>query len=201
MARQSQFMTICLIWPSSVTLTFNLPEQLFQMALLLLKENNCAKLFRNSCINVQVMAPGFSLRGGRRPKRLPQTIFWPPQILFWAFKCIQMLKNWLPQTDFWPLTKILIENPVARASSIYDHLNHLSFKFDLDLQPNWTNVSFCTSTPQGQIILKSMCKCTSYDPDKLGWMHTCTMHVHTLNWSCMSHSPLPCSTKIKESYS
>ena len=39
-----------------VTLTFNLPEQMFQMALLLLKESNCAKLFRNPCTNVQVTA-------------------------------------------------------------------------------------------------------------------------------------------------
>ena len=34
-----------IIWPSSATLTFNLPEQMFQMALLLLKENNYTKLF------------------------------------------------------------------------------------------------------------------------------------------------------------
>ena len=34
-----------LIWPSRVTLTFNLSEQMFQMELLLLKDNNCAKLF------------------------------------------------------------------------------------------------------------------------------------------------------------
>ena len=39
-----------------VTLTFNVPEQLFQIALLLTKENNCAKLFWNSCKNVEVMA-------------------------------------------------------------------------------------------------------------------------------------------------
>ena len=39
-----------------VTLTFNLPEQIFQMALLLLIENNCAKSFWNPCINVEVMA-------------------------------------------------------------------------------------------------------------------------------------------------
>ena len=45
-----------IIWPSSVTSTFNLLEQMFQMAYLLLKKNNCAKLFWNSCINVQVMA-------------------------------------------------------------------------------------------------------------------------------------------------
>ena len=36
-----------IIWPSSVTLTFNLnlSKQMFQMALLLLKENTCVKLF------------------------------------------------------------------------------------------------------------------------------------------------------------
>ena len=38
-----------IIWPSSVTLTFNLPEQMFQM-------NNCDKLLWNPCINVEVMA-------------------------------------------------------------------------------------------------------------------------------------------------
>ena len=44
-----------IIWPSSVTLTFNLPKQMFQMALVLVKENNCTK-FWNPCMNVQVMA-------------------------------------------------------------------------------------------------------------------------------------------------
>ena len=43
-----------------MTLTFNLREKMFQTALLLLKDN-CAKLFRNSCINVQVMAPTSSI--------------------------------------------------------------------------------------------------------------------------------------------
>ena len=42
---------------------------------------------------------------------------------------------------------------------------------DLDLQPNWENVSNGTSPPRGQqlckIILKSMHKCTSYGLDKL----------------------------------
>ena len=52
--RSYGLMTI--IWPSSVTLTFNLPEQIFQMALLLLKDNNCANFFFNPWINVQVMA-------------------------------------------------------------------------------------------------------------------------------------------------
>ena len=48
---------------------------------------------------------------------------------------------------------------------------HLTFKCDLGLQPNWTNVSNDTFTPQGEqlchIILKSMDKCTRYSPDKL----------------------------------
>ena len=32
-------------WPLRVTLIFNLLEQMFQMAILLLRENTCAKLF------------------------------------------------------------------------------------------------------------------------------------------------------------
>ena len=32
-----------IVWPSSVTLTFNVPEQTFQM-------NNCANFFLNPCI-------------------------------------------------------------------------------------------------------------------------------------------------------
>ena len=50
MARTSSIYDHFIIWPSSVTLTFNLPEQMFQMALLLLEDNNCAKLFCNPCI-------------------------------------------------------------------------------------------------------------------------------------------------------
>ena len=46
-ARTSSVYDNFIIWPSSVTLTFNLPEQMFQMALLLLKDNNCAKWFWN----------------------------------------------------------------------------------------------------------------------------------------------------------
>ena len=52
--RLAQFMTI--FWPSSVTFTFNLPEQMFQIALLPIKENNRAKWFWIPCIKVDVMA-------------------------------------------------------------------------------------------------------------------------------------------------
>ena len=51
-----------IVWPSSVTLPFNLPELMFQiMAFLFLKENNCATLFWNPCINVDVMAQKSSI--------------------------------------------------------------------------------------------------------------------------------------------
>ena len=42
------------LYLTPVTLTVNLPEKMFQMALFL-KGNNCAKLFWNPCIIVQVM--------------------------------------------------------------------------------------------------------------------------------------------------
>ena len=41
MARTMSFYDFFIIWPSSVTLTFNLPKHMFQMTLLLLKENTC----------------------------------------------------------------------------------------------------------------------------------------------------------------
>ena len=48
---------------------------------------------------------------------------------------------------------------------------HLTFKCDLGLQPNWTNVSNDTFNPQGEqlchIILKSMHKYRRYSPEKL----------------------------------
>ena len=59
-------------WSSSVTLTLNLLEQIFQMTILLLKENNCAKLFWNPCINVEVMARTSSI--------YDHLIIWPSKV-------------------------------------------------------------------------------------------------------------------------
>ena len=56
LAQTSSIYDHFMIWPSSVTLLFNLSEQMFQMALLLLKKNNYTKLFLNPWINVEVMA-------------------------------------------------------------------------------------------------------------------------------------------------
>ena len=95
-----------IIWSSSVTLTFNLPKEMIQM-------NNCAKLSRN------------------------------------MRKCIRYSSDKIKLWSFY----------------------HLTFKFYLDLQPTWTNVSNDTATPKGeqlcQIILKSMQKCIGFGPDKL----------------------------------
>ena len=65
------------LWPfyhrlSSVTLTFNLLEQMFQMAILLFKENKCAKSFWNPCINLQDMAQTNSI--------FDHFISWPPSV-------------------------------------------------------------------------------------------------------------------------
>ena len=113
MAQTTSIYDHFIIWPSSVTLTCNLREQMFQMALFLLKEKTCAKRFWNQCINV-----------GYGPDKL----------------------------NLWPFY-------------------HLIFKCDLDLLSSWTNVSNGTATPQGeqlyQIILKSMHKCRSYGLDNI----------------------------------
>ena len=43
MARTSSIYDRFDLYLTPMTLTFNIPEKMFQMALLLLKENNCAK--------------------------------------------------------------------------------------------------------------------------------------------------------------
>ena len=55
MARTSSIYDHFELYLTPVTLTINLSKQMFQMALLLLKNNNCANLFLNPCIIVQVM--------------------------------------------------------------------------------------------------------------------------------------------------
>ena len=61
MARTSSIYDRFDLYLTPVTLTFNLPEKMFQIALLLLEGNNCANLLKTLCINVQVMARTISL--------------------------------------------------------------------------------------------------------------------------------------------
>ena len=58
------------LYLTPMNLTFNLHEKMFQMALLLLEDINCAKLFWNPCINVQ-------LRPGQAQYMTILTFIWP----------------------------------------------------------------------------------------------------------------------------
>ena len=176
MAWTSSIYAHFIIWPSSMTLTFNLPEQIFQMALLLLKKKNYAKLFWKPCINIAVIDRTSSIYDHFIiwPSRVTLT-FNPPEQMFQM--ALLLLKENNCATLFWiPCINVSV---MARTSSIY-----VTFKCDLDLQPNWKNVSNGTSPPQGQqlcqIIIKSMYECRSYGPDKSGCTHTLT-HTHIPN--------------------
>ena len=57
---QSQFMTI-LSFDPQYDRDLQSTKQMIQMALLLIQENNCAKLFRNPCTKVGVMAQTSSI--------------------------------------------------------------------------------------------------------------------------------------------
>ena len=150
------------VWPSSETLAFNLTEQLFQMALLLLKEHNCVILFWNPCINVEDIARTSSIIW---PSVMTLTFSLPEQ-MFQVALLLPKKNNYARL--FWnPCINI---EDMARTSSIYWPFYHLTFKCDLDLPHTWINVSNGTATPQReqlcQIILKSMHKCRSYGWDK-----------------------------------
>ena len=153
-------------WHSSVTLTLNLREQMFQTALLLLEDNNCAKVFWNPCINVPVMARASSIY-------THFDLYLTPMILTFTltdkkFKSHFSSSRTTTAKSFWnPCIKVQV---MARTSSIYDY-------FDLYLTPvtltfNLPDLFFSNGTyHRGQqlcnIILKSMHKCTSYGLDKL----------------------------------
>ena len=79
MARTSSMYDHSDLYLNPVTLIFNLPEKIFQMALLLLEDNNCAKLFWNPCINVQVMVRTCSIYDHFNLYLIPM-VGW----LFWA---------------------------------------------------------------------------------------------------------------------
>ena len=154
---------IFIVWPSSVTLTFNLSEQMFQM-------NICAILFWNPFINAEIM--------GRTSSIYDHFIIWPSSVTLTFNLPEQMFQMNNCATLFW--------NPFINVEVMIMKLSlwlfyHLTFKCDLDLQPTWTNVSYGTATPQGeqlsQIISKSMHKCCSYCLDKYRWTHAQCTHT------------------------
>ena len=106
------------LYLTPVTLTFNLPEKMFQMALLLLEDNNCAKLFWNPCINVQVMAQTSSIHDHFDLYLTPVTLtFNLPEKMFQM--ALLLLKGNNCAKLFWNLC--INVQVVAQTSSIYDH--------------------------------------------------------------------------------
>ena len=132
-----------------VTLTFSLPEQMFQMALLLLKKS--MHKYRSY-----------------GPDKLT---LWPLQVWPWPST---YLKQDLSQGQDDNYAKLLY-NPCINVEVISQQAQlwpfyYMTIKCDLDLQPTSTNVSNGNSTPQEQlcqIILKFVHKCRSNGPDKL----------------------------------
>ena len=166
MKQKFQFMIFTLandhftVWPSSVTLTFKLPEQMFQM-------NNCTKLFWKPYINVEVMAWTSSV--------YDHIITWPSSVTS-TFNLHAQVSNGTSTPQGQQLWHIILKSMNKCRSHGPDKLNlwpfyHLAFKCDLDLQVTWINDSNGTYTQQGehlcQIILKSKTKCRSYGLDKL----------------------------------
>ena len=116
--RTSSIFDHFIIWPSSVTLIFNLSWEMFQMALLLFKENNCAKLFWNSYINVEVMARTSSI--------YDHFIIWPSSVTLifnLSWEMFQMALLLFKENNcaklFW--NSYINVEVMARTSSIYDH--------------------------------------------------------------------------------
>ena len=132
-----------IIWPSSVTLTFNLlPKQILQIALLYNNESNCARLFRNLCLNVEVMASSIYDHFNILPSNvtltinLPKEVFQMVLLLFKENNCAKLFWN--------PCLNVYRSHGKLSLWSFY----HLTFQCDLDLQSSKTNVSTGTTTPQ-----------------------------------------------------
>ena len=144
-----------IIWPSSVTLTFNRHEQTLQMALLLFKKKNCATLFWNPCINVEVMAQFMTILSVDL-----QVSPWPSTYVKKFQMVLLLLKESTCAKLFW--NSCINVEAMAGTSSIMTILS-----FDLQVWPwpstyvnkcfKWHNYS--SRRKLCQIILKSMHKC------------------------------------------
>ena len=168
MARTSSTCDHFDLYLTPVTLTFNLPEKMFQMALRILKDNNCAKLFWNPCINVHVMARTSSIYDHFNLYLTPVTLtFNLPEKMFQM--ALLILEDNNCAKLFWnPWINVQVMAQKAQYMTI------LTFIWPLWPWPSTylkKNVSTGTSPPRGhqlcRIILKSMHKCTSYGQNKL----------------------------------
>ena len=174
-----------LILPSSVTLTFNLPEQMFQMALLLLKDNNCTTLFWNPCINVQVMTQKSSVYDIIWPSGMTLTFNLQEQMFQMALLLLKDNNNCAKL--YWnPCINVQF---MAQMSSIYDHFiiwpSGVTLTFNLPEQ--MFQMALLIKQQLCQIVLKSMHLCASYGLDK---PEGCTIYAH-MHKACTTHSHTP----------
>ena len=161
------------LWPfyhylTPLTLTFNLREKMFQIALFLLEDNNCAKLFWNPCINVPVMARTSSIYDHfdlyltleTLTFNLPEKMFQMALLLLKDNNCAKLFWN--------PCVNVPV---MARTSSIYDHfdpyLNLETLTFNLPEKMSQMALLLLKDNNCAKLFLKSMHKCTRYGPDKL----------------------------------
>ena len=170
---------------------------MFWTALLLLEDNNCAKLFWNTCINVPVMARTSSIYDHFDLYLTPVTLIFnlPEKCFKWHFSSSRATTV---QNYFWnPCINVQV---MARTSSIYayDHfdfyLTPVTLTFNLP-----KNVSNGTSPPQGQhlcqIVLKTMYYCTSYGPDS-----TKIKPPKTTLWPAPQHTIMKTPNSVAEKW-
>ena len=163
------------LYLTPMTLTFSLREKMFHMALFLLEDNNCAKLFWNPCIDVKVMTRTSSIYDHFDLYLTPCDLDCQP-----TWKTVSN-GTFPPRGQY--LCKINLKSMHKCTSSIhvYDHFDLYLTPVTLAFNLPKKNVSHGTSPPQGQKlcqnVLKSMHYCTSYGPDKSGRTHGHT-HIH-----------------------
>ena len=179
MARTSSIYDHLDLYLTPVTLTLNLPEKIFQMALFLLEDNNCAKLFWNPCINVQVMARTSSTYDHfslflltfivTLTFNLPEKMFQMALLLLKGNNCAK---------SFWnPCINIQV---MLRTSSVYDHFDRYLTPVTLTFNLSKEMFQMALLLPQGNNCAKLFWNPwiigTNYGADKSERTHGCTLN-------------------------
>ena len=140
---------------------FNLhvSEQMFHMALLLLKENVTVQNY------FLIWNHAYMYKLWPRQAQFMTILSFDLQVWAWPSKYLNNVSNYTSTGQGEKLCQVIFKSMHKCTSYGPDKLNlwpfyHLTFKCDLDLQPNWTNIWNGTSAPQGEqlrhIFLKSM---------------------------------------------
>ena len=154
MARTSSIYDHFDLYFTPMTLTCNLPEKMFQMALLHLESNNCAKSFCNPCINVQVMARTSSiyvhfdlyLTSVTLTFNLPEKMFQMALLHPEGNNCGKLFCN--------PCTNVQVMH-LTSSIHVYDHFDLYLTPVILTFNLPKKNVSNGTSRPRGQQLCKN----------------------------------------------